>query len=93
MAFYRDMGPKPDGLTLDRIDNNGNYSPENCRWATRRTQRLNQGSRIRWIEFRGDRMNMTEAAEKYGINREALKYRIDRGWPIEKALLDPVRVR
>ena len=41
MAFYRDMGPRPDGLTLERVDVDGNYEPSNCRWATYREQRAN----------------------------------------------------
>jgi hypothetical protein len=40
-AFYRDMGPKPYGLTLERINNDGNYAPGNCKWATRKEQRAN----------------------------------------------------
>lgn len=88
--FFADMGPRPSlEHTLERIDNNGNYEPSNCRWATRKEQNINRrDSRI--VEFRGERMAMSKMAEKYGHLRVTVAYRISRGWSIEDALTVPV---
>lgn len=79
-----------DGLTLDRIDFNKGYSPSNCRWATMREQQNNKRSNHK-IEYNGETRNLSEWADMYGISKTTLRYRIKCGWPIEKALFEPVR--
>lgn len=86
--FVADMGPRPDGHTLDRIDNDGPYSPENCRWASWRVQGRNRRSN-RIIEFRGEKLLLSEWAEKIGITKDAMHMRLANGWPLEHALTRP----
>lgn len=88
--FYVDMGNRPDGCSLDRIDVNGNYEPGNCRWATQKEQSRNKRTN-RLIEFNGDTKCLSEWAEMYGITNCTLRYRLESGWSIEKALTTLVR--
>lgn len=88
-AFVEDMGEKPGpDHTVERIDNDGDYSPENCRWATQREQCHNT-RRNRWIEYNGETKILSDWAREYGLTVQGLKNRLDRGWAIKRALETP----
>ena len=89
-AFIEDMGLRPPGMTLDRIDNNAPYSPKNCRWATKRQQGRNQRTNVRYDVF-GKSLTLPEAAERYGIATETIRSRLNRGWTIEDAVTKTLR--
>lgn len=88
--FYADMGDRPLRCSLDRIDNEGPYSPENCRWATHVTQDRNRRSNV-LAEYQGETLCLTDWATRIGIEYETLRQRIQRyGWSVEKAFNTPV---
>jgi len=84
--FYADMGPRPTGLTIERIDNNGNYEPGNCKWADRREQRLNQRT-CHYLEKDGLRMTVRDWAKHLDLHESVLHYRLRIGLPTEKVLM------
>lgn len=88
-AFLADMGARPsEAHSIDRIDNNAGYSPENCRWATRHEQTRNT-RRTRLIAFRGETLCLLDWAARIGIAREVIAGRLNRGWSVERALTAP----
>ena len=77
-----------DGLSIDRMDNDKGYSPQNCRWVDSKTQQRNRRSRVE-LTFRGETRCAAEWAELTGIPREHICGRIKRyGWSVERALTE-----
>ena len=74
-----------DSLSLERIDNSKGYSPDNCKWANRRTQNVNKVNN-RVILYKGEQMTLTELCEKTHKNFKMLSARLEAGWPLDEAL-------
>ncbi|HJQ65350.1 MAG TPA: hypothetical protein VJ816_03180 [Gemmatimonadales bacterium] len=89
--FLDDMGFRPEGperYTLDRINTNGPYSPENCRWATYRVQENNRRN-TPFVMFKGRRIKLRDLADRYKIKHVLLYRRLAWGWPMQRALETP----
>ena len=89
-TFLADMGERPEGLTLDRIDRTKDYDPTNCKWSTKREQTLDRGCTV-WIEHEGQTLCLSDWAKEKGLKLTTLRERIGNGWSIEDALNRPVR--
>jgi hypothetical protein len=87
--FATDMGPRPEGMQIDRYPRkNGNYTPKNCRWATRSQQHRNKRSN-HLLTFRGQTKTMWQWSEEFDVDPMLVLIRIKKGWSVEHALTIP----
>ena len=89
--FRADMGERPSAKhSLDRIDNERGYSPENCRWATQTQQAQNTRKNV-YFEYKGERVCLAELARRVGVDSETLSARLKRGWSFDRAITPRVK--
>lgn len=84
--FFDDMGEKPSGKSIDRIDSSGNYEPSNCKWSTIEEQNRNMSTNIT-ITMNGETKTVAEWAREYGVSRFPIYRRISHGWSPLDAML------
>lgn len=92
LRFLYDMGKRPTPAhQLDRKDNNGHYTPENCRWVTAHEQAMNRGGRRAtvYLTWESERLTLLAWAERTGIPHKRLQNRYYKGWSTQRILTEP----
>lgn len=83
--FLADMGERPEGMSLERIDNDQGYSPENCKWASRIEQANNKRNSV-FVDYNGERMTTAQWARKLGYEVHTVAWRLRQGWSVRDAI-------
>lgn len=89
--FLEDMGPRPEGMSLERKEVDGNYEPGNCKWATFEEQQNNRTNNVR-LTYKDETKTLSQWAREFGLPVMGVWSRIQRlGWSIDKALTTPMK--
>ena len=88
-AFMRDMGPRPSVRhSVERMNNDGGYGPDNCRWALPLDQGNNKRNNV-FLEIDGERLTVSQWARRVGLRPNVIQKRLKRGWPAVRAVMEP----
>jgi hypothetical protein len=89
LAFVADMGQRPEGAQLDRINNDLGYEPDNCRWTSPKGNTNNRRTTA-FVEWQGRTVAIGDLAAEHGLKRDVLNSRLRLGWTVERAVTTPV---
>ena len=88
--FYKDMGDRPEGMSIERVDVNGNYCKDNCKWATHEEQVVNMRTNKK-ITYEDETLTLSQWSRRTGLGERTIAYRIKIGWTIEDVITKPLR--
>ena len=86
--FLSDLGRRPEGCTVERIDNKVGYWPDNCTWATPKQQAQNRCTN-RFVEIDGERLTVAQAADQAVVSYQTYRRRLNKGWDPKVAMITP----